>query len=196
MEPPQVSPAETAELLRLAHQVLLDKVEGDFVELGCYKGETSLLLAKLLKDSHSPKRLWLYDSFAGLPDKSSEDASSAGDAFRRGELFVSKREVVEKFRRANLPLPIIKKAFFSDLNSASDLPAQISFAFLDGDLYDSIKTSLALVVPRLAPGALVIVHDFNNPSLPGAAKAVEEFLAAHPNFHLSQRFSLALLREA
>ena len=89
----QVSSQETAEILRLAEQTL--GVAGDFVELGCYKGDTSLLLAKLLKSNHSEKRLWLYDSFAGLPAKTREDFSVAGDQFKAGELFVSKREVVE-----------------------------------------------------------------------------------------------------
>ena len=36
----QVSKQETEEVLRLAEQTL--PVAGDFVELGCYKGETSL----------------------------------------------------------------------------------------------------------------------------------------------------------
>lgn len=55
------------------------------------------------------RRLWLYDSFAGLPEKTIEDASGAGQNFRAGELFVTKREVVEKIRRANLRNVVIKK---------------------------------------------------------------------------------------
>ena len=43
----QVTPAETAEILRLAEQSL--EAEGDFVELGCYRGDTSVLLGKLLQ---------------------------------------------------------------------------------------------------------------------------------------------------
>ena len=51
MEQPQVSQVETAEIIHLANKILLDAIEGDFVELGCYKGDTSVLLAKLLKNS-------------------------------------------------------------------------------------------------------------------------------------------------
>ena len=48
----QVTPAETAEILRLAAQALADNPEeGDFVELGCYRGDTSVLLGKLLQKS-------------------------------------------------------------------------------------------------------------------------------------------------
>ncbi|MBR3319311.1 class I SAM-dependent methyltransferase [Candidatus Saccharibacteria bacterium] len=187
----QVSSQETTEILRLAEQAL--GVTGDFVELGCYKGDTSLLLAKLLKNHGSEKKLWLYDSFAGLPPKTKEDVSVAGDQFKAGELFVSKREVVEKFKRAGLRIPIIKKAFFEALSPEADLPEAVAFAFCDGDLYASIKTSLRLVLPKLAKEGIIIIHDYNNPELPGSSRAVDEFLRAHPEFKLTQKHTLAIL---
>lgn len=187
----QVTKQETEEILRLAEKAL--SAAGDFVELGCYKGETSLLLARILKAYGSDKRLWLYDSFAGLPEKTVEDASTAGEQFKAGELFVSKREVVEKFKRSGLPFPVIKKAFFEELDPASDLPGKVAFAFCDGDLYGSIKTSLKLVVPKLADGGVIVVHDYNNPELPGSARAVDEFLRAHSDFRIIQKYTLAIL---
>lgn len=204
-ELPQVTVQETAEIIHLAQQVLLDSIEGDFVELGCYKGDTSLQLAKLLAaqraatqpPSYITKRiLYLYDSFAGLPPRSPEDASSIGENFKAGELFVTKREVIDKLRHAGLDLRYIKvkKAFFEELNPTTDLPSQIALAFLDGDLYNSIQTSLQLVAPRLQARGLIIVHDYNNPELPGVALAVDEFLARHHEYFLQQRFSLAILR--
>lgn len=195
MEQPQVTKQETEELLRLAKSTLNNSVEGDFVELGCYRGDTSVLLQRLLKESGklSEKKLWIYDSFAGLPEKTSEDSSVAGDQFKAGELFVSKREVLEKFKRSGLPLPIVKKAFFENLDPEKDLPEKIAFAFLDGDLYGSIKTSFELVLPKLSEKGIIVVHDYNNPELPGVSKAVEEFLNQNPDFSLSQKYSLALL---
>ncbi|MBQ3305879.1 class I SAM-dependent methyltransferase [Candidatus Saccharibacteria bacterium] len=193
-EPEQVSPKETEILLALANGVLSTNVSGDFVELGCYRGDTSLLLQKLLISSgNSSRRLFIYDSFAGLPERSSEDSSAAGEAFSAGKLFVTKREVVEKFKKAGVKLPIIKKGFFEDLGDA-DLPGLISFAFLDGDLYGSIKTSLSLVFPRLVSGGIMVVHDYNNPQLPGSARAVDEFLRVHPEFRLEARETLAIIR--
>ena len=228
----QVTPAETAEILRLAEQSL--EVEGDFVELGCYRGDTSVLLGKLLqkpvenlcKDAKisvenlrkTPqnlcKNLWIYDSFAGLPDKTPEDSSGAGQNFQKGELLVSKREVVEKLRKhglkaashlnpgncssqttspdSNLSTVIVKKAWFDDL-TPQDLPDVIAFAFLDGDLYESIRVSLKLVVPRLSGQGIIIVHDYNNPELPGSARAVDEFLRSHSEFRLQVRHTLAIL---
>ena len=283
----QVTREETAELLRLAEQSL--SVPGDLVELGCYRGDTSVLLGQLLQklwkscgklvensqisvENHSGKvekvaekvenfapncaelgqscanhvqnsvenpkthpktqpetqpktqletsplnsqtssnkaisnpglkHLWIYDSFAGLPAKTAEDSSGAGANFQQGELLVTKREVVEKLRKHGLrtsghpdptsPNVIIKKAWFDELQD-QDLPEQIAFAFLDGDLYSSIKTSLYLVKDRLARQGTIVVHDYNNPELPGSARAVDEFLKTHPGWKLQIRHTLAIL---
>ncbi len=186
----QVTPLETAEILRQAEKCL--DVAGDWVELGCYRGDTSVLLGKLLQKHHAKPHLWIYDSFAGLPEKTAEDASGAGANFQAGELLVSKREVVDKLRKHGLKDVIVKKAWFDELEE-KDLPAQIGWAFCDGDLYSSIRTSLKLVVPRLAPRGIILVHDYNNPELPGSARAVDEFLRAHPEYQLQVRFSLAIL---
>lgn len=190
----QVSEAETEKILGLARRCL--DVPGDFVELGCYKGDTSLLLAEIIRDYNrehvvenpvekdvkkmgknggEPKKLWVYDSFEGLPEKTQEDESVLGFDFKSGELFVTKREVKERFLRAGLTVPVIKKGWFSEL-SLDDLPEKIAFAFLDGDYYNSILDSLNLVANRMVKGGVIVVHDYNNSALPGVKKAVDEWL--------------------
>ena len=167
----QVGEKETEEIIRLAKSVL--GVPGDFVELGCYKGDTSLLLADVLKDLD--KRLWIYDSFEGLPEKSNFDNSPLGEEFKKGELSVTKREVKERFLRAGLKVPVIKKGWFADF-SDDDLPKGIAFCFLDGDFYESIRDGLGLVEDKMSEDAVLIVHDYNNPALPGVKKAVDEWV--------------------
>lgn len=166
----QVTEKETAKILELARECL--EVEGDFVEMGCYKGDTSLLLADILKGFG--KRLWIYDSFEGLPEKTKSDQSVLGENFKGGELYVTKREVKQRFLKAGLPVSVIKKAWFADL-TAEDLPEKIAFAFLDGDFYESIWDSLRLVVPKMTKNGVLIVHDYTNPALPGVRKAVDEW---------------------
>ena len=189
----QVTARETEILLQELKKTLNNNVPGDVVEFGCYKADTSVLYQKLLESmghggalqlenqtsSTSQKTLWLYDSFEGLPAKTREDNSAAGDAFQAGELLVTKREVIEKFKKMGLKLPKIKKAFFDDLDIIYDIPEKISYAFLDGDLYQSIKTSLNLVSNKMSQGGVIIVHDYNNPELPGSARAVDEWLKVH-----------------
>lgn len=172
----QVSELETERILEIARECLT--VDGDFVELGCYRGDTSLSLAELLveKSVEKPvKKLWIYDSFEGLPGKSKEDESEVGKEFQQGELAVTKREVKARFLRAGLPVPVIKKAWFNELTEA-DLPEKIAFAFLDGDLYESIRDSLRLVEDKVSKGSVIMIHDYDNPALPGVTRAVDEWL--------------------
>ena len=166
----QVSKAETEYIINTARGCL--KVIGDFVELGCYKGDTSLLLAEVLKDTD--KKLWIYDSFEGLPEKSEKDNSPLGENFQKGELLVTKREVKERFLRAGLKVPVVKKGWFSELKP-EDLPDKIAFSFLDGDFYESIRDGLKLVENKMSEGGVLIVHDYNNPALPGVKRAVDEW---------------------
>ena len=187
--PRQVSARESDIILDLARQTLT--LDGDWVELGCYTGDTSIGLAKLLRDTD--KQLYLYDSFAGLPTKSQQDASTIGNTFKPGELLATKADLILRFKRAGLRVPRIKKAWFSDLTLA-DLPEQISFAFLDGDYYQSIKDSLKLVTPKLSKGSIVIIHDYSNPLLPGVAQAVDEWRRAHPS-DLQTRETLAIISQ-
>ena len=70
------------------------------------------------------------------------------------------------------------KGWFNELEN-SDLPSSISFALLDGDFYESIKTSLELVAPRMTAGGIIVVHDYRNARLPGSGRAVNEFLSEH-----------------
>ena len=166
----QVSEKETERILEVAKKCL--SVSGDYVEMGCYKGDTSLLLADIIRNVG--KKLWIYDSFEGLPEKSEADESVLGIYFKSGELLVTKREVKQRFLKAGLPVPVIKKAWFSDLTS-EDLPEQIAFAFLDGDFYESIRDSIKLVAPKMSEDGVMIVHDYTNPALPGVKKAVDEW---------------------
>lgn len=185
----QVASTETAKILELAQTCT--QLDGDFVEFGCYRGDTSVELAKILKQSE--KRLYAYDSFEGLPAKSPEDESAAGVNFQPGVLHVSRHALIDKLKKHGLTNVIIKKAWFSDLTS-QDLPKDIAFAFLDGDFYESQRTALALVQPRLVPQGIIVCHDYNNPELPGATQAVDEFLQQHPEYCLTVFQTLAILR--
>ena len=53
--------------LKIAKQVLANKVPGDFVELGVYRGGSSAVLAMMIQDC-THKRHWAFDSFMGHPD--------------------------------------------------------------------------------------------------------------------------------
>jgi O-methyltransferase len=177
-------------VLRELERVLVAGVPGDVTEFGCYVGTTSVYLAERLKSTD--RTLWLYDSFEGLPPKTAEDSSPAGEQFVTGELLATKKQLITNLKQARVPMPRITKGWFSDLTGA-DVPGKVAFAFLDGDYYHSVKDPLKLLWPRLSPGAIVVVDDYANEALPGAAKAVDEWLQGH-QATIKVEHSLAILQ--
>ena len=185
----QIDERELEIILRELKKVLAADVAGDVVEFGCYVGTTSVPMAKELRKTD--KKLFVYDSFEGLPEKTVEDESPAGMQFKSGELLATKAQLIRHFKQAGLPLPIITKGWFSEI-SPSRVPETICFAYLDGDYYHSILDPLALIWDRLAPGAIIVVDDYANEALPGATKAVDQWLASHP-VKLRVEHSLAII---
>lgn len=155
-------------------KVIKANTEGAVVELGCYIGTTSLFIKRLLNELADGREFHVYDSFEGLPTKTYQDNSAAGVDFKAGELSVSKKQFLEQFRRAKLSPPIIHKGWFDKL-TAQDLPQDIAFAFLDGDFYGSILTSLQLVWPRLAEQGSIAIDDYRRETLPGVEQAINDF---------------------
>lgn len=185
----QINERELAIILRELERVLMADVPGDVVEFGCYVGTTSVPLGKRL--AATDRTLYVYDSFEGLPDKTHEDESPAGTQFIRGELLATKKQLIRNFTQAHVPLPVITKGWFADV-TPEQIPARIAFAYLDGDYYRSVLDPLRLIWPRLAPGAIILVDDYANEALPGAARAVDEWLRTHPA-RLRVEHSLAIL---
>lgn len=187
----QVNEREIVIILRELDRVIAKTIAGDVVEFGCYIGTTSVFLAEKLQNTG--RRLWLYDSFEGLPDKTKQDTSAAGTHFKAGELRATRRLLEYNLRRFDRTSYTIKKAWFSEVTK-NDIPDQISLAFLDGDYYESILTPLRLIWDALAPGGMAIVDDYDNPALPGAARAVHEWANSH-SLKLRHEHGLALFQK-
>jgi O-methyltransferase len=158
-------------------RVIDNKVVGDIVEFGCYIGTTSVFIQRLIVSTSENRAFHVYDSFEGLPEKSTQDSSSVGEAFTAGELAVSKKRFMQTFARSGVTTPTVHKGWFKQLG-ANDVPKNIAFAFLDGDFYESIEDSLRLVVPRISRGGTIVVDDYAREALPGVAKAVHKYFPA------------------
>jgi O-methyltransferase len=182
----QVDPKELSTVLQELRNSL--PVDGAIVEFGCYVGTTSLFIRRIIGE----REFHVYDSFQGLPEKTIQDQSPVGEQFKAGELTATKKQFIQEFTKAHLALPIIHKGWFDQL-TADNIPSLISFAFLDGDYYNSIKVSLRLIEAKLAKGATVVVDDYANEALPGAAKAVDEWCRAK-GYSVRVAHSLAIIR--
>ncbi len=185
----QVDKNEIMVITRELRRVIGNHVAGDVVEFGCYLGTTSVFIAEILKDSE--RQFYVYDSFEGLPEKTSQDQSPLGLDFKPGELLAPKKQFIKNMLGARVPMPIIKKAWFDQLTD-KDVPHKVAFAFLDGDYYRSIKDPLKLIAPYLSDGATIIVDDYGNQALPGAALATNEWLAGK-NHSKKAEHSLAVI---
>lgn len=148
-------------IYHLLTQSILLKIPGDIVELGCNDGRTAAIMQKTLDEYSSKKKIYLYDSFQGLPKKHEKD----GDCkFQEGWCMKPEQAVSDVFKKFKLPMPVIVPGWFKD-TLPNKLPEKISFAHLDGDFYSSIKESLEGIYPRLSKGAIVVVDDYGIPKI-------------------------------
>ncbi len=142
--------------------------EGDIAELGVYKGGSAKLLAKSFKEKASHKKIFLLDTFEGLP-KHNEEL----DHHREGDLGDTSFENVQTFLK-ELDNIILLKGLFSNTqqNIANN---RFSFVHIDVDLYSSVLECCNFFYPRLSKGGIMIFDDYGYVSCPGAKKAVDEF---------------------
>jgi len=159
-------------------QTILLETPGEVVELGCFEGTTSILMQKTLDQFNSKKRIHVYDSFEGLPEKSKKDGDTG---YNLGACRTQKEALINNFKKFNVKLPEIHTGWFKD-TLPKELPDKISFAHLDGDFYSSIIESLTYIYPKLVKGAVVVIDDYCDPKvhninniLPGVKEACDEF---------------------
>jgi O-methyltransferase len=161
----------------LLYGVLRNGVEGEIVELGCFKGRTSAFIASILKYFNCKKEIHVYDSFEGLPQQNKVDKKVR--KIEKGFLAATIGDVKESHAKYDVPLPTIHKGWFQK-TLPQELPNKICFSHLDSDYYDSIKISLKSIYCRLSPGAIVQIDDYNHRIFPGVTKAVNEFMKNKP----------------
>ncbi len=145
-------------------------VEGDIWECGVYKGGTAAMEAAILKDHHSSKRLYLFDTFEGMPETDSNK-----DWHERGDFSDTSLEEVSRFVGFENQR-VIRKGFIPETFRGLEL-VKIAFAHIDLDIYKSILDSLNFIWPRLTNGGFIVFDDYGAPTCPGARAAVDEFFA-------------------
>jgi O-methyltransferase len=160
-----------------------ESIRGDVVELGCYRGAMALWMRAVLDDAGDRTRtIRVYDSFQGLPAPGDHDDPTTLAGVDLSAAPVDVRRLHTRWGRR---CPEIFAGWFADTLPVR-MPKSIAFAYLDGDYYSSIMVSLEHVVPRLAPGASLIVDDYAdtiaNPAawngLPGVKAACDDYFGS------------------
>jgi O-methyltransferase len=153
-------------LQRCVETVLAEGVVGDLVECGVWRGGASILMrAVLAAYGDETRRVWLADSFAGVPppDTVNYKADKGIRLHRHANVLgVPEAEVRANFERYGLLDEQVRflPGWFKD--TLADAPIdQISVLRLDGDLYESTIQGLDALYPRLSSGGYCIIDDYH-----------------------------------
>jgi O-methyltransferase len=161
--------------------IIHEEVPGDFIETGVWRGGASIFARAALEAyGDQERKVWLADSFRGLPKPDPSYPADAGiNLHRFNELAVSVDEVRTNFERYGLldDRIVFLEGWFKDSLPAIDPKQRFSVARLDGDLYESTMQSLEHLYPKLSSGGFVLVDDYGD--VPACAKAVDEFREAN-----------------
>jgi O-methyltransferase len=179
--------------------VVRNEIPGDFVECGVWRGGASMVAAlTLLSEGDTSRRMWLYDTFAGMTTPTDKDVHRWGaqDAWRiwaRSEkdehnewCYASLEEVQQNLSSTGFPrsqIEFVKGDVSSTL--ASGGPGQISVLRLDTDWHDSTRIELETLYPRLSSQGVLIIDDYG--VWAGAREAIDEYFAKQNIKMLLQR---------
>jgi O-methyltransferase len=157
-----------ATLELIAHEIQKKNLRGNVAEVGVYKGK----FAKYINQYFPSKKLYLFDTFEGFDEKDKQTEKELGLNEATQDFSNTSVDDVLKI----MPFPdqcIIKTGFFPE--TAAGIDDTFVFVSLDTDLYEPIYQGLKYFYPRMQKGGYIFVHDVNNDSYKGAAKAVEQF---------------------
>lgn len=149
------------------------QLEGNLAELGVYKGETAKVMHHMLPD----KKLYLFDSFEGLPKQVIREDCDGTIRPQTVKFDNTSPELVEKYIGGNDSIKVLKGIF---PDTAKDLTSeQFALVHIDADLYQSTKDALEFFYPRMVAGGALLIHDYNH-NWEGVTKAVDEFCQTIP----------------
>jgi O-methyltransferase/8-demethyl-8-(2,3-dimethoxy-alpha-L-rhamnosyl)tetracenomycin-C 4'-O-methyltransferase len=171
-----IGAARMRNLRMLAESVIEDKIKGDFLEAGVWRGGACIYMRGILAAHNvTDRRVLVADSFAGLPPAEPDIyPADTGDPHHTiKELAVSLEEVKRNFARYGLldQQVVFVPGWFKD--TLAQAPTQhLALLRLDGDMYASTMQALEGLYARLSPGGYVVIDDY---ILPACRKAVTDF---------------------
>jgi len=167
-------------LYTLACEVCQRDLPGNFAECGVAAGGSSALLAAVIaRHSRSPRLLYAFDTFDGMPDTSLYDTHAgvpaAAIGWGAGTCAApedSLREVCAKLGVRDFVRPV--KGLFADtLPTTRAQIGTIALLHVDGDWYASTRDILENLFDQTAPSAPIQIDDYGY--WQGCQRAVREF---------------------
>jgi len=144
--------------------VVSEGIPGDLIETGVWRGGASIFMRGMLRALEvADRRVWVADSFRGLPPPSARFPADAGDEHHRvPELAVSVEAVRENFRRYGLldESELLLRSYGGNSQLAKFKPAT------QRELVDSLPAlAKALLRRKVTPAAVLKPHKLKKADL-------------------------------
>jgi len=143
-------------------------IEGNLAEVGVYQGGSAKLICEVKKE----RKLYLFDTFTGLPEVSNDDTHFGQKHWHDNEFSNTSLESIKQLLNKYDDVHIIKGIFPESGKDIVD--EKFSFVHLDVDLYKSTIDSLRFFFPKMVNGGIILIHDYHSD---GIQKAFTEFKA-------------------
>jgi hypothetical protein len=164
-------------------QVLRQNVPGDLIETGVWRGGACIFMHGCLKAlGGTGRRVWVADSFAGLPEPDPTRAKERDFyhsdmmqiAYQRMEAGLD--EVKGNFAAYNLLDDNVKflQGLFKDTLNTPEI-SQLAVLRIDGDYYDSTMDALRALYHKVSYGGFVIIDDYGEDKWTDCRQAVDDF---------------------
>jgi hypothetical protein len=186
------SDQRVAALCDAVRYVVSNRIPGDIVECGVWKGGSMMAVARTLLESRDNTRhLHLFDTFDGMTAPTGEDVALTGETAADLMAASTDREDAESVW-CRAPLDVVRQAMASVGYDGSKIhyiegrvedtipdsaPERIALLRLDTDWYESTRHEMIHLFPRLCVGGVLILDDYGH--WLGARRAVDEYLQEH-----------------
>jgi len=163
---------------------LANYLNGNICEVGVYKGGSAEIIAK---NKNEDKKLYLFDTFEGMPSVSEKDNHHKKTDFNDTS-YEKVKDSLSSFKNV-----FVYKGVFPVQNSEVVKEEKFSLVHLDVDIYESYKNCLEFFYPKLVSGGILILDDYHAKTCAGAKIAVDEFLKNKPEKPIWDTFSQAVV---
>jgi len=150
-----------------------ENIEGDFAELGVYKGET----AKVIRLCAPKRKLHLFDTFDGFPAEDLRDETGKASGYTSRHFADTSEEKVQGLLGFSKNI-VFHKGYFPETTAGLE-ETRFAFVSMDADLARPTKAGLEFFYPRLGKGGCILIHDYNT-DWPELVKAVDDFAGSIP----------------
>jgi hypothetical protein len=171
--------------------VVRNRIPGDIVECGVWSGGSMLLAALALRHfGDTSRRLWLYDTFAGIPRPEAIDRRWDGVpalptwehhqrnggrwCYGGGQDHVRRVLSLSGYPETNV---VFVEGLVEDTLPATR-PDRIGLLRLDTDLYSSTYHELSHLYPMLSACGILLIDDYG--TFEGVRLATDRFVAEQP----------------